>query len=408
MQVGESLWRGARKWQAALLAEQKQLWRRALSVPGVFESARKTRVGTSPCDVVLQRGTHKLLRYRRETPATHADPVLFCYALINRPYILDLQPDKSVVRRYLEQGFDVYMIDWGVPSDADRVLTLEDYVCGFLHDAVQLILGERRRDKLHLLGYCMGGTMSTLLTSLYPERIKTLTLLAAPIDFGCQSKDDGQAGPAEQPELQSLLSVWTDRKNFDVDAFVDAHGNCPGWFLQSCFTAIKPIQGLIEKNIAFYEQMADVRFISNYFAMELWINDNIPVAGETFRAFVRDLYQRNQLVRGQFHLGKRRVDLGQITCPLLLLTAKNDHLVAPASTEGIRPHVGSPAKDIQSMMADAGHVGLVVGGKAQRTLWPEATRWMAARSERAGGSGSAARPPADKRTHHTETPSAHD
>ena len=280
----------------------------------------------TPKDVVYEEGTLRLLRYRRDGPASFAEPVLFCYALINRPYILDLQPDKSVVRQYLNRGFDVYMIDWGVPSVADRRLTLEDYVCGLLEDVVDFILREHRRRDLHLLGYCMGGTMSTLFTALNPEPIKTLTLLAAPIDFGGR---------------ESLLSLWTDRKCFDVDAFIDAYGNCPASFLQSCFLLMKPVQNLVEKYITFYEQLDDPRFVSNYFAMEHWVNDNIPIAGETFREFVKKLYQGNELVRGEFRLGGRRVDLGRITCPLLLLTAENDHLVDPTSTEGILPHVGS-------------------------------------------------------------------
>jgi polyhydroxyalkanoate synthase len=347
----------------ALLTEQERTLRRLLSVSRVVELAATTRVGTTPHEVVLEQGTHRLLRYVRETPAVHAEPVLICYALINRPYILDLQPEKSVVRRYLEQGFDVYMIDWGVPSDADHVLTLEDYVCGFLRDAVDLVLREHERPCLHLLGYCMGGTISALLASLSPDLFRTLTLLAAPIDFGSR---------------ETLLNLWTDRKYFDVDAFIDAHGNCPAWFLQSCFLSMNPVQSFLGKTLGFYEQMDDPQFVSNYLAMERWINDNIPVAGETFRDFVKNLYQGNQLVRGQFRLGRRPIDLGRVTCPLLLLTAQNDHLVAPASTEGIRPVVGS--RDIKSMTIPAGHVGLVVGAKAQKTFWPEATRWLAERS----------------------------
>jgi poly(3-hydroxyalkanoate) synthetase len=102
------------------------------------------------------------------------------------------------------------------------------------------------------------------------------------------------------------------------------------------------------------------------------------VAGETFREFVSKLYQRNELVRGELRLGGRPVDLRRITCPLLLLTAKNDHLVAPASTEGIRPHVGS--REVTSMGMSAGHVGLVVGGRAHAKFWPEVMRWTAERS----------------------------
>jgi polyhydroxyalkanoate synthase len=346
-----------------LFAEQQRLWRRMLSYPRVIELACETRIGTTPCDVVLEKGTHRLLRYRRETPATRAVPVLFCYALINRHYILDLQPDKSVVRRYLERGFDVYIIDWGVPSDADHVLTLEHYVCGFLKEAVDTILAEHGCDRLHLVGYCMGGTMAAMFTVLHPGRIRSLTLIAAPIDYSGR---------------ESLLNLWADRKYFDVDTFIDVHGNCPAWFLQTLFLSVRPVANIFEKNVSFYEQMDDPRFISNYVALELWVNDNIPVAGETFRQFVKDLFQDNKLVRGKFRLGGRRVDLARITCPLLLLTARKDHLVPPASTEGIRPHVGSV--DIKSIMIDSGHVGLVVGGKAQSTVWPEATRWLAERS----------------------------
>ncbi|HEY6476126.1 MAG TPA: class III poly(R)-hydroxyalkanoic acid synthase subunit PhaC, partial [Polyangia bacterium] len=142
--------------------------------------------------------------------------------------------------------------------------------------------------------------------------------------------------------------------------------------------SMNPVGNLVEKNILFYEQMDDPRSVRNHLALETWVNDNIPVAGEAFREFVKSLYQRNLLVKGELWLGGRRVDLGRITCPLLLLTAGKDHLVAPSSTEGIRPHVGS--RDIQSMEIDAGHVGLVVGSKAHQTFWPAATRWLGERS----------------------------
>jgi polyhydroxyalkanoate synthase len=348
---------------AGLFAEQRRNWRRLLGAPRVWQAALSTRVGTTPSDVVLQRGTWRLLRYRRQTPATFAPPVLFCYALINRPYILDLQPDKSVVGNYLERGFDVYLIDWGSPSDADSALTIADYVSGFLAEAAAFILEAHRAPRLHLLGYCMGGTLAAMFTALDPDRVATLTLLAAPIAF------EGR---------ESLLNVWADPRYFDVDAFIDQHGNCPAWFLQGCFLLMKPIQNIFEKGTALLEQMGEPHTLSSYFAMEHWINDNIPVAGETFREFVKKLYHADELVRGEFHLGDRRLDLGRITCPLLLLTAKKDHLVAPASTEGIRPHVRSA--DVASMTIDAGHVGLVVSSRARRELWPAATRWLADRS----------------------------
>jgi polyhydroxyalkanoate synthase len=338
-------------------------WQRFFSVPGALAVAQETRVGTTPCDVVHERGKHRLLRYRRETPPRWAEPIVFCYALVNRPYILDLQPDKSVVRQYLAQGFDVYIIDWGVPSHEDRSLTLEHYVLDYLNEAVEHVLRASGCRSLHMLGYCMGGTFATMLAALRPERAASLTLMASPLEFSGR---------------ESLLNLWTQPEVFDVDAFVEMHGNCPAWFLQSCFQNIKPVQNLIQKNLALLESLEDRQFLANYFAMELWVNDNIPVAGETFRSFVKDLYQHNRLVKGELRLGGERVDLKRIACPMLLLMAKNDHLVPPSSTEGVRAHVGS--RDVESVVIDAGHVGLVVGGKAQKKLWPDATRWLGARS----------------------------
>jgi polyhydroxyalkanoate synthase len=349
--------------ERALLNELSQTARRLLSVPRVIQQARNTEVGTTPHDVVMVRGTFRLLRYRRDTPAVHAEPILFCYALINRPYILDLRPDKSVVRKYLAEGFDVYMIDWGVPADGDSHLTIEDYVRGFLRESVSFVLGKHQRPQLHMLGYCMGGTLATIYTAHQPKQIRSLTLLASPIDFSGK---------------ESLLNVWSNERYFDVDAFVDAYGNCPALFLQTCFLLIKPVQNLLEKRISFYENMSDEVFVTNYFALEEWVNDNIPVAGETFREFVKKLYQRNQLVRGEFFLGKERIDLGQIDCPMLLLTAESDHLVPPPSTEGIRAHVRS--QDVETMRIAVGHVGLVVSSKVQKTVWPAATAWLAKRS----------------------------
>jgi polyhydroxyalkanoate synthase len=354
---------------AALFTEQRRGWRRLLNTPRLGALALSTQVGTTPHDVVFQIGSLRLLRYRRETPARHAEPLLLCYALINRPYILDLQPDKSIVARYLAEGFDVYLIDWGVPTAADRGLGLEDYVCGRLQAVVDFILSAHRRDRLHLLGYCMGGTLATLFTALAPERVSTLTLLAAPIAFA---------------DRESLLNVWADKQYFDADAFVDSHGNCPAWFLQGCFLAMKPVQNVLEKGVALFEVLGEGQALSGYVAMERWINDNIPIAGQTFREFVVKLYQGDELVQGRLHLGARRIDLGRIACPVLLLTAGKDHLVAPASTEGIRPHIASA--DVSSVKIDAGHVGLVVGGKAQGVLWPAATRWLAERSTPAAAS----------------------
>src|SRR5690349_24699579 len=146
-------------------------WRRALAWPNVIKHATSVQVGNTPHDVVYEEHTLRLLRYHNDKVAFR-EPVLICYALVNRPYILDLQPDRSVVRQLLKRGFDVYLIDWGVPTAADRTLRLQDYVCGFLKNVSNFVCSHSESAKLNLLGYCMGGTMSTMFTALYPEQVK--------------------------------------------------------------------------------------------------------------------------------------------------------------------------------------------------------------------------------------------
>lgn len=334
-------------------------YKRFLAGPKVLKAVRGVNVGATPHDVVLDHPMFKLLHYRNEHPIQGREPVLVAYALVNRAYILDLQPARSVIRQLLKRGLDVYLIDWTVPTLMHKNLGLKDYVLNYMAQAVDYVRKASGQPAINLLGYCMGGAMSTMYTSLYQEKIKNLILLAAPIDF---------AGK------ENLLHLWTDEKHFDIDGLIDNHGNAPAAYLQASFQLMKPMQNYVEKYIGFFENIDDEAFLENFFSMEKWGNDNIPVAGETFREFVKCFYQRNQLVKGEYRLGGRPVKLERITCPLLLLAATGDHLVRPASTFGIEPCVRS--SEVKKMTINAGHVGLVVSSKAHKTFWPEASQWI--------------------------------
>ena len=346
---------------ATAIAPGEAAGQQATDIPGSPDSAEASQ-GVTPCDVIYSEGTMRLLRYRNPS-VRFAEPILICFALVNRPYILDLKDDRSVVRRLLEHGFDVYLVDWGVPRDADRHLRLEDYVGRLLPHAVNCVCESSGIGQLNLLGYCMGGTMSTIFTTQQPHRVKNLILMATPIDF---AGDDG------------LLNLWAREEYFDVDKLIDAYGNCPGEFLQFVFQLMKPVQNFAEKQLMFCENLNDATFVDNFVAVERWACDSIPVAGETFRQYVKAFYQQNQLVRGQTCLAGAAVRLEVIHCPLLLLVAEKDHLVMPESTLAIQRHVSS--EDVQTMSINAGHVGLAVSSKAHRSLWPEAAEWIAQHS----------------------------
>ena len=337
-------------------------WDRFLKALRVPRSKPRSEMGVSPHDVVYQEGTLRVLRYRGGA-ARYTEPILICFALVNRPYVMDLQEDRSVIRRLLERGFDVYLIDWGIPEPRDHALRLQDYVCRFLRSVVDFVCEDAGAAQLNLLGYCMGGTMSAMFTALHVERVRNLILMAAPIDFG------GEAG---------LLNLWARPEYFDVDKLVDAYGNCPGEFLRYCFQLMKPVQNFAEKYLTFCDKLDDQAFLDNFFALERWASDSVPVAGETFREYVKALYQQNQLVKGQLSLGGTPVQLSAITCPLLQLVAQHDHLVPPSATLALERHVRS--REVKTLAVDAGHIGLAVSSKAHRQLWPPAGEWIAAHS----------------------------
>jgi polyhydroxyalkanoate synthase len=357
----------AQSWfraQQAVLEESFAQWRRFTRVPVLWDTARRVRKGATPSEVVYEEGSLQLLHYPSDKPQKHKTPLVFVFALVNRPYILDILPNKSVVRHFVDAGFDTYLIDWGKPTHADRHLTLDDYVNGYLMNVVDHLRERVGADQVNLLGYCMGGSMSAMFTALHPDRVKNLMLMAAGIDFSTR---------------EGLLNLWADPKYFDVDAFVDAFGNCPAEFLQAGFLMLKPVGNLIEKPLGLWERAEDDRFVEEYMTMETWINDNIPIAGEVYREFIKYLYQQNLLVKNRMPVGRHLVDLRRITCPVLNLMATRDDLVPCAQSEPFNDLVGS--QDRKTLKLSAGHIGLAMGSKAQKELWPEAVRWLAERSE---------------------------
>lgn len=351
------------KWQQSLAQESFANWRRMARLPFLFQKSRELSKGATHADIVFQEGGLRLLHYRGATPARFPVPLLFVFALVNRPCILDLKPGRSVVSHFVEAGFDTYLIDWGSPSQADRWRTLGDYINGRLMDVVEAVRQRAHSARVSLFGYCMGGTMSTLFAALHPGKVQNLILLAAGIDFAT---------------TEGLLNLWCRPEYFDVDKFVDAYGNCPAEFLQASFLLLKPVQNLIEKPINLFEHLEDDAFVEDFLTMEMWLNDNIAVPGEVFRTFVKNLYQQNLLTQNRMPVGQDIVDLRTIVCPLLNIAGRNDDLVPCSQSLPLNDRVSS--KDRKSIVFPSGHIGLAVGSKAQTQLWPEACKWLAERS----------------------------
>jgi polyhydroxyalkanoate synthase len=345
-----------------------QAWADRASGLGRFlQDPPRVEVGETPSDVVYTENKLRLLHYK-SPGVRHAPPILIVYALINRPYILDLQHDRSVVKHLLDRGFDVYLIDWGAPSQLDQSLTLHDYVGRYISNCVDVVLERSGEDALSLLGYCMGGSMSVMYAALHPQKVRNLMLMAAPLVF---TKDGG------------LLHHWSRPQHFDVDNVIDTLGNAPGSFLDGGFQLLKPVENLVSKYVNFARFASDRDFIENFLRMEEWSRDTIPVAGETYRQFVKEIYQQNRLARNELWLDGRAVDLAKLKMPLLLLMGQYDHLVTHETTAPFLDLV--PSEDKTSFLVPTGHIGLSVSSRSHRELWPKVSEWLAARSESRAG-----------------------
>lgn len=314
----------------------------------------------TPSEVIYRENKLKVLHYLPTTKTVLPTPVLIVSSLINKYYILDLMPGRSFVEYLTAQGFPVYLVDWGTPDDADSQITLEDYLDSYLTNVISGTLEHAKAKELSLVGYCMGGTMALLYAALHPTKIKNLVFLATPIDF----------------HNDSLLSVWARREYFDVDKFIDTYGNAPADVLQNSFAMMKPT-----KNITRYaDLMANVKddeFVETFLAFDYWVNDAVPVAGETFRKFIKDTYQDNLLVKNEMKLGARRIELKNVSCPILNIVAQHDNIVPPESSTCLMDLVGSRDKEL--LQVKGGHHGLSIGPSALQTVWPKAADWLRSR-----------------------------
>jgi polyhydroxyalkanoate synthase len=324
-------------------------------------------IGVTPKEAVYQEDKLVLYRFKPMVEQPLNIPVLIVYALVNRPFMVDLQEDRSLVANLLKLGLDIYLIDWGYPTRADRWLTLDDYINGYINNCVDFIKEKHGLEKINLLGICQGGTFSLCYSSLYPEKVKNLIVMVAPVDFQMANA------------LLNMRGGCTlGAEALDVDLMVDALGNIPGDFLNLEFLMLKPQQLGIQKYLDFPEIMDSEAKLLNFLRMEKWIFDSPDQAGESYRQFLKDFYQGNKLIKGEVILGEKRVNLGSLTMPILNLYADKDHLVPPASSLALEKYTSS--QDYTARSFPVGHIGMYVSGKVQRDLPPVIADWLKARA----------------------------
>lgn len=302
-----------------------------------------------------QENKFRLLKCNNQLKADKA-PVLMIPAMINRYYILDISKTNSMLANLAEQGHPVYIIDWGEASPEDRWMSFSDVFLGTLKRFITKIRWEENQKPV-LFGYCMGGSMSVIYSSIFPEDIRALIVLTAPIDFH-------KAG---------VMSLWTSREHLDTEKLVDALGNVPAEMTQSSFVSLKPAKWW-RKWSSFWQKQDNEKFVDSFLEMENWVNDNIPFPGGIWKEYIQSLYQDNRLYRDTLYIGSHKASLKNIRIPVLTLVANDDHIVPPEAAEPLHQLISSENKEI--VYFNGGHVGIISSPKLFPQLADSVNKWL--------------------------------
>ena len=319
-------------------------------------------MGLTPKDLIHSRGTLNLFHYRPMADEIYRVPILIVMATTNKGYVLDLAPGQSFIEFLLKRGFDVYLMDWNPPRPDEKKLRIEDYVLDFIPDCVRRVQEDCGESDVSIIGYCFGGVLSVSYAALHPRgALKNLVCFTTPIDF----------------TQMKLFQNWSSRRHFDVDRLVDSVGNVPPEFILSGFEMLRPASRMTGQ-IQLWENMWNDEFVKSFRMFDRWATDTLPLAGEYFRQTVKELMWENRLNKNELMLGGRRVDLGNITVPLLHAVAEHDHIVPYDAAKPLVANVGSTDKE--EIVLKGGHISVVAGANAARRLWPKLDTWLGERS----------------------------
>lgn len=325
-------------------------------------------VGQSPREEVWSLNKSTLYRYKPTRPEEQRYPVplLLVFAAINRPFLLDMRHGHSFIEYMVNQGFDVYLLDWGEPGVEDGDAILDDYGSEFLPRALRRVLQDSGASEVSVLGYCLGALIVLLYAALYPDGpLRNAILLTPPIDMSEREK--------------SKFHQWLDRRWFDVDRFSrDLGGLLPTFAIENGGKMLKAVANYVGAYVNLWDRIDDPEAVANWQAMHRWVHDGVPLPANVFRQWVRDYLWGNALVSGTHVVKGRRVDLGDVEASLLCVVAEFDHIVPNPQSLPVMELVGTPDKKVE--MIHAGHIGIMAGHRARDVLWPRLATWLAERS----------------------------
>lgn len=243
-----------------------------------------------------------------------------------------------------------------MPTIKDENMSLVNYAHDYLENAVDKVEEITGSRNVMLFGYCWGGILSLIYSALHPENVKNLILHATPADFG------------KQP---TILESWI--KDLDVKKFVKTFGNVPSSFLNIAFILRNPLEAALKYQF-YFSYPRSTKEIMQFFAVESWLYDSVPIIGKAFEQIINDIYKKNLMIQNKMMLGENLVDLKKITMPVLNIVGTNDDLVSAESSRTITDVISS--KDKKILEFPTGHVGLCISRTAHKRLWPKVGKWL--------------------------------
>ena len=348
--------------EAKVLEEMLRFSSNMARAPDLVRAPDEINLEITPHSTPYTIDKVRLLHYEGDKKPRHKTPIVIAYALINRYHILDIHPAKSWVRNLIEQGYDVYMVDWGTPTNMDRYLDFDDYVNVYLDSCIERVCDEASVNKVSLQGYCTGGTISTVYTALHPQKVRNYIATAPVID-----------GWKDTTVISNLS------KHVEVDKLVDTVGNMPPEFMYYCFSVLKPFEQGIEKYVNFFKNIDNEKFVDNFLRVEKWLSDTPPIPGELFREWIKNIYQKNLLIQNKMVVSGEKVDLRRIKMPVFTQVAVGDHLVSPECSMPLHYAVASTKKTLR--LYPTGHVGMIASRMSQKMVLPEMGSWLSKKSD---------------------------
>jgi polyhydroxyalkanoate synthase len=322
-------------------------------------------------DIELVDGTRMPIERRQ-----HAVPLVLVPPLGVTTETFDLMPQRSLVRYMAARGFKTYLVDWGRPRREHAHFGLADYADRMFNTALDRIRRHSGSEDVSLMGWCMGGLLCLLHQGLEQDpHIRNIVTIASPIDLRGGGIVAGAAQALNAPA--QLIRRFTD---FRLSVLDPARLHVPAWATTLGFKLTDPI-GSVTTYWDLVTRLWDREFVESHTTTSDYLNNMLLYPGGVVAELAAKIAVDNKLAKGRIEVGDRVAELDRIRSALLVFAGATDHLVAPKIAQRIVDVVASTDKEFH--VAPGGHMGVILGAKAQGAVWLQAADWLAARSHKA-------------------------